>query len=397
MSSCKFVFVNREFQCIPVGLLEEKRPLFSLSHHNLPSVSKCCSSYYFHTLSSLTRLYGDGTLILIVVLIGGDLKNCFHFLLDIRDLKQSSSFLPLVVIIDAESFETSKIIDFLNSAATELDGMSISFISTFLLLFVVLAHTLEGDFMSDAMASGAKCIYPKPISHDIISTLWIHSVEKKGLIDSESECGSVDGVEPLPSNLKKDKKLSKIIRRVYTPVIAEFSVFPSLNCDDHLESLKKRLFDWSFNAYDFSEDDLLRSVYIIFDTFGCFGDFNIRIDQFKKFILVIQNNYYSNPYHNFYHAVDVLQAIAFFIKNIPYSKYLSKLDIFALLVASYTHDVGHPGFNNMFMINARTAFALLYNDRSVLESYHAMVAFSILQNPDYNFLTFAEPEFKGIL
>ncbi|GAB5586814.1 3' [Umbelopsis nana] len=53
-------------------------------------------------------------------------------------------------------------------------------------------------------------------------------------------------------------------------------------------------------------------------------------------------------------------------------------DIFALLIASIGHDVGHPGVNNMFMINISNPLALLYNDRSVLESFHSMALFQII-------------------
>ncbi|CAM0140218.1 unnamed protein product [Umbelopsis sp. WA50703] len=48
-------------------------------------------------------------------------------------------------------------------------------------------------------------------------------------------------------------------------------------------------------------------------------------------------------------------------------------------MASIGHDVGHPGVNNMFLINTGTPLAILYNDRSVLESFHTMALFHILK------------------
>lgn len=90
------------------------------------------------------------------------------------------------------------------------------------------------------------------------------------------------------------------------------------------------------------------------------------------FIFDICNSYHSeNPYHNFRHAVDVLQANYYFLCKIgaiqPMSgeiivqssespidsqirELLQPLDIFALLMASIGHDVGHPGVNNNFMV-----------------------------------------------
>jgi hypothetical protein len=86
------------------------------------------------------------------------------------------------------------------------------------------------------------------------------------------------------------------------------------------------------------------------------------------FIFDICNSYHStNPYHNFRHAVDVLQANYYFLcklgvlkpmnENANFSPVESEikglfqpLDIFALLMASIGHDVGHPGVNNSFMV-----------------------------------------------
>lgn len=41
--------------------------------------------------------------------------------------------------------------------------------------------------------------------------------------------------------------------------------------------------------------------------------------------------------------------------------------------------MGHPGFNNAFMVSVGTSQALIYNDQSVLENYHCSLTFQILQ------------------
>ena len=53
-------------------------------------------------------------------------------------------------------------------------------------------------------------------------------------------------------------------------------------------------------------------------------------------------------------------------------------DVFGLLVGAICHDIGHPGKNNTFQVNAQTDYALTYNDISVLESYHAAQTFRIV-------------------
>lgn len=52
---------------------------------------------------------------------------------------------------------------------------------------------------------------------------------------------------------------------------------------------------------------------------------------------------------------------------------LRPFEALTLLITAIGHDVGHPGVNNMFLVKTRSPLARLYNDRSVLESYHAAV------------------------
>lgn len=95
----------------------------------------------------------------------------------------------------------------------------------------------------------------------------------------------------------------------------------------------------------------------------------------------------ENPYHNFAHAVDVLQCLYYMLKELnvftenPQSlvqRLLRPQDVFALLIAAIGHDAAHPGVNNMFLINSCNPLATIYNDRSVLESLHSMTLFQLL-------------------
>lgn len=98
----------------------------------------------------------------------------------------------------------------------------------------------------------------------------------------------------------------------------------------------------------------------------------------------------ENPYHNFAHAVDVLQCLYYMLKKLnvfsPTRQQEKRLahhlltpqDVFALLIAAIGHDAAHPGVNNMFLINSCNPLATLYNDRSALESLHSMTLFQLL-------------------
>jgi 3',5'-cyclic-nucleotide phosphodiesterase len=104
------------------------------------------------------------------------------------------------------------------------------------------------------------------------------------------------------------------------------------------------------------------------------------------------------PYHNFRHVVDVLQAIFHFLVRLgrlpryPYSSspapaqtpspiaaLIRPFDALTLLITAIGHDVGHPGVNNAFLVTLNAPLAQLYNDRSVLESFHCAAYSQILR------------------
>ena len=104
-------------------------------------------------------------------------------------------------------------------------------------------------------------------------------------------------------------------------------------------------------------------------------------------------------YHNFRHAVDVLQSVFYFLVTVgilppypngskpkpqsqnksPVAQLLGPFEAFTLLVSAIGHDVGHPGVNNMFLVKLNAPLAQLYNDSSVLEAFHCAAYSQILR------------------
>lgn len=101
-------------------------------------------------------------------------------------------------------------------------------------------------------------------------------------------------------------------------------------------------------------------------------------------------------YHNFRHAIDVLQSVFCFLLHIgalppyepvgqvsvsksPIASLLSPFDALTLLISAIGHDVGHPGVNNFFLVKLNAPLAQLYNDNSVLEAFHCAAFSQILR------------------
>jgi len=123
-------------------------------------------------------------------------------------------------------------------------------------------------------------------------------------------------------------------------------------------------------GYNFFDDDSLLSLS---------SEFHLSSNSMKKlfnFLREMESDYHpENPYHNSIHAADVLQSAHSMIQqagedaNTGFEP--SKEDVFSVLVAAAVHDVGHPGLNNAFQINAQTNIAQSFKNVSVLENYHA--------------------------
>lgn len=63
----------------------------------------------------------------------------------------------------------------------------------------------------------------------------------------------------------------------------------------------------------------------------------------------------------------------------PATSLLGPFEALTLLISAIGHDVGHPGVNNGFLVVLNAPLAQLYNDRSVLESFHCAAYSQILR------------------
>lgn len=149
---------------------------------------------------------------------------------------------------------------------------------------------------------------------------------------------------------------------------------------------------WDSDPFMYSLDEIPAAAYHIFQSFNIPQTYNISMDVFSCFIHRVIAGYLDNPYHNAFHALDVLQSISCLLKRHEMSKYLSKTEVFGVLVSGLCHDIRHPGLTNLYQVNARTPLALLYNDQSVLEHYHCATTFRILSSGESNIFKGVSPE-----
>ncbi|KAJ1311820.1 hypothetical protein OPQ81_010281 [Rhizoctonia solani] len=152
-------------------------------------------------------------------------------------------------------------------------------------------------------------------------------------------------------------------------------------------------------------------------------DVGVTFDQLPPFLRAVRKIYRTqNQYHNFHHALDVFQAVYWFlcragvvppvgilsavgsgrtrsdkfvnsgvgsgqmgangkwrrVKTQGRIGVLRNVDVFALLLAAVGHDVGHPGLSNAFMANADTPLSRVFDHKSSLEQLHCALLLRLM-------------------
>ncbi|KAF8819884.1 putative Calcium/calmodulin-dependent 3',5'-cyclic [Cardiosporidium cionae] len=103
-----------------------------------------------------------------------------------------------------------------------------------------------------------------------------------------------------------------------------------------------------------------------------------------NFLQRIESLYVCNPYHNSMHGAMVAHQTACLLRFLDIKQELDSLGLSSIYVATLCHDLGHPGRTNAFFINSYQPMALLYNDISILENYHACLTFTTLRMSNCN-------------
>jgi cAMP-specific phosphodiesterase 4 len=157
---------------------------------------------------------------------------------------------------------------------------------------------------------------------------------------------------------------------------------------------------WMFNPLNLTKDQQKAlTAWAVFNHQGCstFVRDLIPDAKMQNFVNATESGYLANPYHNYAHAVDVCHTTARLQKVSHAELFLSEIEQFSVLVAAIGHDLGHPGVNNPFLIEASHELALRYNDKSPLENMHCAKLFMLCSAIDSNiFANLAKEQFREV-
>ncbi|XP_023031206.1 high affinity cGMP-specific 3',5'-cyclic phosphodiesterase 9A [Drosophila willistoni] len=169
-------------------------------------------------------------------------------------------------------------------------------------------------------------------------------------------------------------------------------------CDTNFsDEVKAALRLPAFDSYEWSDADVIHLMQTMFIELGFIEKFSIPVDTLREWLYEVYKHYNEVPFHNFRHCFCVAQMMYAITRQANLLTRIGDLECLILLVSCICHDLDHPGYNNIYQINARTELALRYNDISPLENHHCSIAFRLLEHPECNiFKNFNRDTFNTI-
>lgn len=146
----------------------------------------------------------------------------------------------------------------------------------------------------------------------------------------------------------------------------------------------KSIFKLNFFCVEFNGIGLFKVAFNIFTSFQLLEKFNISSELFFTFLYKLRSLYSDVSYHNWIHAIDVLQYYAYLIRMASIDKVFNSLELLAVCVASLCHDVGHMGCDNIFNINVQSPIGILYKGLGVNEMHHCALTINLITTMDPN-------------
>ncbi|PGH33458.1 hypothetical protein GX50_03693 [[Emmonsia] crescens] len=272
--------------------------------------------------------------------------------------------------------------------------------------------SLVNRCITRCLDAGAVDVLTTPLDASRLQSLSVHAYkiyktarkqQWRDLVDGRPKKHSWVGAnDHQPYSYLRETMVTKLMKRICDPD----EEVEHYQCDLHILDQRKRLVEveigkWDFSAHDFSEDELVHAGTIMLEhalQMPELEPWRISSEQLYAFLLATRVTYNGFVlYHNFRHAIDVLQSTFHLLVSIgvlppypngttqratrsPVALLLTPSDALTLLITAIGHDVGHPGVNNVFLVKLNAPLAQLYNDNSVLESFHCAAYSQLLRS-----------------
>lgn len=205
-------------------------------------------------------------------------------------------------------------------------------------------------------------------------------------------------IEIITKNMNQEDKIfieqSFSDKSIYSSVNGNEDVKENINLvygvNDLSGVLKQIGFEWNFNTFFVSDCSGSKPLRVcgeyILKKYNFDKVYKIPEDVLDCFLNKLEDGYLPNSYHNSCHAADMMSSFLYIINISNLIKKMSNVELMSCIIACLSHDLGHIGKSNRFLILSRDPLALRYNDISVQEMMHISNLYQILLDRDCNIL-----------
>lgn len=220
---------------------------------------------------------------------------------------------------------------------------------------------------------------------------WMHHHHHEADIKVHEDCQDSDSCEynlyTMLNHLSNAHRANTEANSTIPNIINDIEFAKILShYDNELESLPHGLHDkdyylnlfdnWNFSALNLTTRQLIIGGFHILSTLAEQANIEVSENHLLLLLFTLEASYHQiNRFHNFKHAIDVMQATWNLCKILlPENHELTLL----ICLAAIGHDIGHPGTNNSLFWD-ECDLSKLFKKTSILENFHFQMFHEIIR------------------
>lgn len=141
------------------------------------------------------------------------------------------------------------------------------------------------------------------------------------------------------------------------------------------------------------------SYYLLFHT-ASIAQVNVSEAALLRYLSAVEASYLPKaaPFHNAVRALDILQAVGYFVSSLDTKRCkLLPIDVLSLVLASTIACVHHNGLDSNFHMRTNSMLSATFAEKAIVPSMHAAYGFALMKLPQYNVLEYVEAGRRNLL
>lgn len=279
------------------------------------------------------------------------IKKC----LEMKERKQRTKFLEVIIEEEKDRSETLK--KKLEEMTSIKKRISEQIETPLMVVMNTIGDLMKGKYEKDEYKLALLTILKTLGSSDLYRPAFVDAIRKQQMDEKTKEWLTSQFTNEF--QITDTRKAS--VSRTRTTKATSKTKDEKLPFD--LDSLKvpEKFTSFEFDTLQYPEEELKKFVLVMFRDSGIFKELSVSPVKMWNLLAKVQAGYRNNPYHNFFHALDVTQFAYAIILEPKIADLLTTFDKFTLLVAALFHDISHPGLTNTFLVLDHSELAYTYN------------------------------------